>query len=92
MSNRKTVWSHKYCENEECKKIVSDIARGNNISEICASLLYNRGYRTAEEASKFLNFSDVVMYSPLLLKDVEKAVERIRLAVENNEKIANAIA
>ena len=87
MSNRKTVWSYKYCENEESKKIVSDIARGNNISEICASLLYNRGYRSAEEASKFLNFSDVVMHSSLLLKDVEKAVERIRLAVENNEKI-----
>ena len=87
MSKRKTVWSSKYCATEENKKIISEIAIGNNISEIVASLLYNRGYRTSDEAGKFLNFGDALMYSPLLLKDVEKAVERIKAAIENNEKI-----
>ena len=87
MSKRKTVWSSKFCATDENNKIVSEIAIGNNISEIVASLLYNRGYRSAEEASKFLNFGDAVMYSPFLLKDIEKAVERIKTAIENNEKI-----
>ena len=87
MNSRKTVWSSKFIENEETKSVVTDIAKKNNISEICASLIYNRGYKTPEEASKFLNFDDVVMHSPLLLKDVEKAVERIQLALKNNEKI-----
>ena len=87
MNSRKTVWSAKYIETEESKIAVSKIAKVNNISEICASLIYNRGYKTPEEASKFIRFDDVVMHSPLLLKDVEKAVERIQRALNNNEKI-----
>ena len=87
MNNRKTVWSAKFIENSENLSIIADIAKKNNISEICASLLYNRGYRNAEDASKFLNFDDVVMHSPLLLKDVDKAVERIQTALKNNERI-----
>ena len=87
MNNRKTIWSTKYVRDEINEKIISEIAQKNNISEICASLLYNRGYTDADSAAKFLNFDDVVMYSPLLLKDVDKAVERIRQAVDNNERI-----
>ena len=87
MNKRKTVWSSKYHFTDENQKIISEIAKYNNISEICASLLYNRGYNSADEVSKFLNFGDAVMYSPLLLKDVDKAVERIHRAIENNEKI-----
>ncbi len=87
MKNRKTVWSCKYSETEEGKRIIADIAAANNISEICASLLYNRGYTDPDEAYKFLNFNDIVMHSPLLLKDVRIAVERIQRALDNNEKI-----
>lgn len=87
MNSKKTVWSSKFVENEETRAAVSDIAKKNNISEICASLIYNRGYKNAEDASKFLNFDDVVMHSPLLLKDVEKAVGRIQLALQNKERI-----
>lgn len=88
MNKRKTLWSSKYQETNENKAIVSEIAEKNNISEICASLLFNRGYKTPEEAHKFLKFDDVIIYSPLLLKDVDKAVERIAYALENNERIA----
>lgn len=88
MKNKKTVWSTKYIENEESRKSIASIAQFNNISEISASLLYNRGFHTAEDASRFLNFNDVVIHSPLLLKDVEKAVDRIAKALENNERIA----
>ena len=87
MNNRKTVWSSKYIENEETKSIIRDIARENNISDICASLIYNRGYKNAEDASKFLNFDDIVMHSPFLLKDINKAIERIQRALQNNERI-----
>ncbi|MBO5715168.1 MAG: DHH family phosphoesterase, partial [Clostridia bacterium] len=87
MNQRKTVWSSKYRPTDENQNIISEIALGNNISEIVASLLYNRGFKSSEEASKFLNFGDALMYSPLLLKDVEKAVERVRQALENNERI-----
>ena len=88
MKNRKTVWTAKYLETPEISKAVSEIAEKNKISNICASLLYNRGYSTHEEASRFLNFNDVVMHSALLLKDIEPAVERIQRAIENHERIA----
>lgn len=87
MNTRKTLWSSKYIETDESKAIVQDIANKNGISEICASLLYNRGYRSASEAAKFLHFDDIVMHSALLLKDVEKAIERIQRAIDNNERI-----
>lgn len=87
MSTRKTVWSSKFIENEENKKIVSDIAKNNGISEICASLLYNRGYKTNQDVKSFLNFEDTLMYSPLILKDVEKAASRIKDAIDNGERI-----
>lgn len=87
MSTRKTVWSSKFIENEENKKIVSDIAKNNGISEICASLLYNRGYKTNQDVKSFLNFEDILMYSPLILKDVEKAASRIKDAIDNGERI-----
>ena len=88
MNNKKTVWSTRYTDTAQAREAVSTIAKLNNISEISASLLYNRGFHTAEDASRFLNFNDVVMHSPLLLKDVEKAVARISEALENNERIA----
>jgi single-stranded-DNA-specific exonuclease len=88
MNNKKTVWSTRYTDTVQAREAVSSIAKLNNISEISASLLYNRGFHTAEDASRFLNFNDVVMHSPLLLKDVEKAVARISEALENNERIA----
>lgn len=87
MNNKKTIWSSKFVENEDTKKDVSEIAEFNKISEICASLLYNRGYRNPQDASKFLRFDDVVTHSPFLLKDVEKAVNRLKKAIDNSERI-----
>ena len=87
MKDKKTVWSCKYSANDDNLSIISDIAKQNNISEICASLLYARGYKTPETAQGFLNFDDLVIHSSLLLKDVEKAVKRIQIALKNDEKI-----
>lgn len=88
MNKRKTVWMPKYIKAEESEAAIRNIAIENNISEICASLLYNRGYKDADAARDFLSFNDIVMHSPLLLADVEAAVERIKAAIENSEKIA----
>lgn len=88
MKDRKTVWSVKFDQTTVENSIIQDISKSENISEICASLIYNRGYKTAQEAHSFLNFDDIVMHSPLLLKDVEKGVERIKEALDNGERIA----
>ena len=87
MNSKKTVWSCRFTSDHATKDIINDIAQKNNISEVCSSLLYNRGYKTPHEAHQFLSFDDIVLHSSLLLKDVEKAVERIHQAVNNNERI-----
>lgn len=58
-------------------------------SPLVRQLLCGRGIASAEEAEKFLaphyeNHS----HDPFLMKDMEKAVERILKAVANNERIA----
>lgn len=87
MNNKKIVWSCKYSDNDNAREIISEIAKHNNISEICASLIYNRGYKTPTDAHDFLHFNNLVTHSPFLLKDIEKAVRRIQTAIANNERI-----
>jgi single-stranded-DNA-specific exonuclease len=57
------------------------------LTSVCTRLLYSRGYRTKEEVERFLRCEDTLFHSPFLLRDVEKAVARIRRAVEAHERI-----
>jgi len=66
---------------------IRDMAKALGRSELFSVLLYNRGYHTAEEAEGFLRFAEHDLHDPYLFADMEKAVERILLAVHNNEKI-----
>ncbi|MDP3996116.1 MAG: single-stranded-DNA-specific exonuclease RecJ [bacterium] len=51
-------------------------------------LLIKRGLKTAKEAEAFLNPDyEKHTHDPFLLKDMDKAVSRVKMAVENNEKI-----
>jgi single-stranded-DNA-specific exonuclease len=56
-------------------------------SPILAQLLLNRNIRTPEQAQNFLfgTFSDC--HDPFLMKDMGKAVSRIKQAIAKNEKI-----
>lgn len=49
-------------------------------------MLINRGCNTEEKIEKFLNPTRKDFYDPYLLKDMEKAVERIIKAIKNKEK------
>ena len=56
--------------------------------ELLGQLLYSRGIETRDEAEKFLNpdyHRDT--HNSFLLKDMDKTVERILSAINNNEKI-----
>lgn len=57
-------------------------------SELLGQLLFSRGIETREEAEKFLKpdyYRDT--HDPFLMKDMDKAVERILKAVDKKEKI-----
>ncbi len=56
-------------------------------SEILATLLLNRQVRSVEDARRFLNPTPFDMHKPFLLKDIDIAVNRIRIALETKEKI-----
>lgn len=51
------------------------------------TLLQNRGITTDADRDKFLNPRYTDMYDPYLMHDMDKAVARIAVAIENNEKI-----
>ena len=54
------------------------------VSEVLAS----RGVERAEDAAEFLTQETTLTYSPFLMQDMDKAVERIAQAIAAGEKIA----
>lgn len=60
----------------------------DNYSPLSQTLLRNRGIHTAEDADVFLNPSyERDVSSPWLMKNMDRAVERILQAIKTNEKI-----
>jgi len=58
-------------------------------SPILAHLLFHRGFKDAELANSFISPDyDLHTHDPFLLKDAEKAAERVIKAINNNERIA----
>jgi single-stranded-DNA-specific exonuclease len=57
------------------------------VEESIASLLAQRGIETFEQAKDFFRPSLSDLHDPFLMKDMQKAVERIEKAIENNENI-----
>ncbi len=58
-----------------------------DIPTIVAKVLLNRGFTDAAEAKKFLDKNSENFYSPDLMCDMDKAVERIKKAIENKEHV-----
>lgn len=69
------------------KTRVVEMSKTFNISPLTAIILYNRGIRDDEAITRFLSKDLGVMHDPFLLKDMEKAVERIQKARDNKEKV-----
>ncbi len=66
---------------------IDALASALGLSRVCTRLLYHRGYRTPEAVQRFLRCTDTLFHSPFLLKDIDRAVARVRRAVEEREKI-----
>ncbi len=63
------------------------IAQKFGISPVLARIIRNRDIITEEEIEVFLNGTTKELYSPFLLKDMDKAVEIVREKIKDGKKI-----
>ncbi|MBR5797695.1 MAG: DHH family phosphoesterase [Clostridia bacterium] len=85
---RNKIWVQGYVPDEQSRTATADIAAALGLTQQTAQVLYNRGCRDAAGARAFLEQSAEKMHDPFLLKDVDRAVARIRLAIKRHERIA----
>ncbi|MBU3174037.1 single-stranded-DNA-specific exonuclease RecJ [Clostridium estertheticum] len=68
-------------------KDVISLANKSGVSPVVAKILINRGFDNEIDIRKFMRASIDDLYDPFLMKDMEKAINIIKLAIENKEKI-----
>lgn len=69
------------------KEKVQALQNALQVDEIVATLLVQRGIETFEQAKQFFRPTLEDLHDPYLMKDMDKAVNRIELAITNNERI-----
>ncbi|MBQ7551267.1 MAG: single-stranded-DNA-specific exonuclease RecJ [Bacteroidales bacterium] len=66
---------------------VDELSERLSIEKPLASLLISRGIKTVEDAELFFNPDISKLHDPFLMKDMDKAVDRLSRAIMENEKI-----
>ncbi|WP_432401236.1 DHH family phosphoesterase [Wukongibacter sp. M2B1] len=77
------LWSYFEYNNVKLQEFIEQLG----ISDITARLLLNRGINKIDNAKTFLNPELSQLHDPLLLSDMDKAVDRINRAIENHENL-----
>lgn len=81
-----TQWNiRSYSAEEEI--LIAQLAAELNISSLSARMLVVRGIRTADEARTYIRPSMDQLHDPFLMRDMDKAVERLNRAIVSGEKI-----
>lgn len=66
---------------------IKSLQNSLNVDELTATLLVQRGIENFEEARQFFRPKLEDLHDPYLMKDMDKAVNRIEKAIENQERI-----
>ena len=66
---------------------IESLSKSLNIGSTLSTLLLQRGVTTFDEAKNFFRPSLSDLHDPFLMKNMEQAVARIKLALDRNEKI-----
>ena len=72
-----------YPQQEETESLAADI----NINKYIAAILVQRGVHSFQEAKSFFRPSLEELHDPFLMKDMDRAVERLVQATKANERI-----
>lgn len=83
MLKSKARWMVQTSDEEKIEILVKEL----NISPLVASLLVNRGFADVESAHSFLFDQKAEFHDPFLFTDMDKAVQRIKEAIEKQEPI-----
>jgi len=67
--------------------VVNQLAGALNVPESLANLMVQRNIFTPAEADSFFKPSLADLHDPFLMKDMDKAVDRITKAINRNERI-----
>lgn len=70
-------------DNTDVKKLADEL----NIDPVLSALLINLGVKTFDDARYFFRPDLRHLHDPFLMKDMEKAIERIETAIGSDEKI-----
>ena len=68
-------------------EVVASLAKELSIDTYLSNLLVQRGIHSFDEAKTYFRPQLNDLHDPFLMKDMEKAIDRILLAVEKGEKI-----
>ena len=79
-------WIYSELTNEQ-NEIKNKLANELSISPVLAKLLVQRGIVTFDDARSFFRPDLNDLHDPFLMKDMDKAVERLTKAMQRNEKI-----
>lgn len=82
MQNQRWIFKSR-AEDDEVKHLQNAI----NASPTLAAVLAQRGLRTFNEVKQFFTFDARQLHSPFLMKDMDKAVDRITTAINSRENI-----
>ena len=80
----KAIWKSK---NEPDISLVENLKIKLNAPDIIARMLVQRGIDSVEKVNSFFNPKVEDLYDPFLMKDMDKAIERIQLAQDNKEGV-----
>lgn len=69
------------------QKIIDELSEQLGIEKSLSNLLVQRGIFTFEEAKNFFRPSLEHLHDPFLMKDMDKAIDRLEKALHTNEKI-----
>jgi single-stranded-DNA-specific exonuclease len=76
-----------WLSNEIADDDIKIVSKGANVSPFLAKILLSRGMKDIDKIKEFINPSLYKLNDPFLLKDMKKAVVRIKQAIEANERI-----
>ena len=81
------IYNKKWTLKHKGKVQITDLSKKINISPEISQILNNRGIDNEKDAEIFMNPSLEYLRDPFLMKDMKKATDRIKKAIDNKERI-----